>query len=84
MSKYFDRVADLRNDPFFPCSLVKALYLAATPFVRRQYDDSNYYVEISFKGRVLGREALPFNMANANRIGHLLAELKRNTKGTRK
>jgi hypothetical protein len=76
MSHYFNRVANLRNDPFFPCSLVKALYLAATPFVRRQYDDQNYYVEISFKGRVLDRIALPFNMANANRIGRAVVELK--------
>lgn len=76
MSKYFDRVSDLRNDPFFPCSLPKALYLAATPFVRRLYDQDNYWIEISYRGRVLGRHSLPFNMANANRIGRLMDALK--------
>jgi hypothetical protein len=85
MSKYFDRVRDLRNDPFFPCSLLKALYLANTGFVRRCYDDQNYHIEVSLKGRVLGRHQLPFNMANASRIGRLLDALKdHETKGDRK
>jgi hypothetical protein len=70
--RYLDRVRDLHRDPFFPCPFFRAFFIALTAANRRLYDDRNYYVEVTFLGRVMSRKVLPFNPDNANLIGRAL------------
>lgn len=83
MSEYLARVSDLRNDPYFPCSLPRALWGALfnardyrVPMPGGAYIITVAYVSPAGVESSLNSTVLNFNPDAANDIGRALEYLK--------